>query len=127
MASENGARPSKPGSDRGTKSGSDRGSSTPLWRSAFDALERPIAGASESWLSSNTFMDGFAIAFRLQRRAGRELRRGLGVWLEAVNMPSRADVDRLANQLAGVERQVRELRTELEARAESESPAPLGL
>lgn len=72
-------------------------------------------------------MDGFAIAFRLQRRAGRELRRGLGAGLRAFNMPSRADVDRLSNQLAGLERQVRELRAELEPRAGSGSPTPPGL
>jgi hypothetical protein len=105
---------------------SDNGStSTPLWRAAFDAVERPIAGASESWLSSNTFLDGFAIAFKVQRRAGVELRRGLGIWLEALNLPSRADLDRVSNQLAGLERQVRELRTEVDG--QSGDRTPLGL
>ena len=84
------------------------------WRASFDRLERPVAKASESWLNSNAFMDGFAVAWKLQRRVNRQLRRGAGLWLGALDLSSRGDVDRLSNQIARVERQVRELRTELE-------------
>jgi hypothetical protein len=88
------------------------------WRAPFDAVERPVSNASESWVQSNTFMDGLAIAWRLQRRMGVELRRGVGTWLGAWNLPSRGDVDRLSNQLANLERQLRDVRSELE-RSES--------
>jgi hypothetical protein len=96
------------------------------WRAPFDAVERPVSNASESWVQSKTFMDGLTIAWRLQRRVGVELRRGVGTWLGAWNLPSRGDVDRLSNQLANVERQVRELRSEL-GRSESERSEPESL
>ncbi|HEY3726312.1 MAG TPA: hypothetical protein VGL51_03990 [Solirubrobacteraceae bacterium] len=109
QSSSNGARASK----------SKDGRSTPLWRATFDAFERPVAGASESWLQSQTFMDGLALVLKLQRRANRELRRGLGFWFGTWNLSTGSDVQRLENQIAGLERQVRELRLELER-----SPGP---
>lgn len=30
---------------------------TPLWRKAFDAIERPTSAGSEAWIQSDTFMD----------------------------------------------------------------------
>jgi hypothetical protein len=110
---------SKPQSDGGggeqAKSG---GSTTPVWRASFDAFERPIATASESWLNSDAFMDGLSVAWRLRRRMSTELRRGLGLWAGVLNVSSRSDIDRLSNQLARLERQVRELRKELEPAAD---------
>lgn len=87
------------------------------WRAPFDRVERPVAKASESWLNSNAFMDGFAVAWRLQRLASTQLRRGVGLWLGALDLTSRGDIDRFSNQIARVERQLRDLRTELEQSA----------
>lgn len=109
QSSSNGARASKP----------KDGKSTPLWRAPFDALERPVAAASESWLQSETFMDGLALMVKLQRRANRELRRGLRIWFGAWNLSTGSDVERLENQIADLERQVRLLRLELEASPDS--------
>jgi hypothetical protein len=94
----------------------------PPWRAPFDRVERPVAKASESWLNSNAFMDGFSIAWRLQRRVNTQLRRGAGLWLGALDLSSRGDIDRLSNQIARLERQVRELRTELEQSATTKPP-----
>lgn len=80
----------------------------------FDAVEGPVSSSSESWVQSKTFMDGIAIAWRLQRRLGIELHRGLSLCFGAWNIPSRGDVDRISNQVASVERQLRALRSELE-------------
>ena len=79
----------------------------------FDALERPVSAASERWVQSDTFMDGFALAWRLQRRADRELKRGLDIWLGAWRLSTRGDVDRLSHEVAQLERELRDLRREL--------------
>jgi hypothetical protein len=113
-SSDNGKRP-----ERHAKGGK----SAPPWRSTLDAFERPLARASESWIQSGTFMDGFALTWKLQRRLQSEVRRGLEVWFGAWRVPTRGDVDRLSNQIAALERQVRELRGELE----KEASPPLGL
>jgi hypothetical protein len=103
-SSKNGAHSSK----------SKGGSSPPVWRMPFDAVEGPVSSSSESWVQSKTFMDGVAIAWRLQRRLGVELHRALSLCFGAWNIPSRGDVDRISNQVANVERQLRALRSELE-------------
>jgi len=95
----------------------------PLWRQAFDALERPVAAVSESWVQSDVFMDLAAAMFRAQRRLGGELQRATEQWLHAWGMLSHADLAKLTNQIASVERQLRELRRELE-QAPSETQAP---
>lgn len=89
------------------------GKSPPPWRLPFDTVERPVTKASQSWLETKTFMDGLAIGWRLQRRARVEVRRGLGFWFAAWNLPTRGDVDRLSNQLANVERELRAVRAEV--------------
>lgn len=81
----------------------------PVWREAFDAFERPIARASESWLQTDTFMDALAVTWRVQRRVRREVERGMAAWLHVWGIPSRSDVFDVANQVARLERQVREL------------------
>ena len=90
------------------------GKSAPVWKAAFDGVERPVSRAAQTWLQSDTFMDGFAITWRLQRRLGAEVRRGLDGWFQAWQLPTRTDMHRLSNEIAGLERQVRDLRSELE-------------
>lgn len=89
----------------------DKGSE--LLRAAFTAVERPVAHASRSLMDSDRFMDGFAVTWRLQRRLQTDVRRTLDVWLGLWHLPSRSDVARMSNEIAGLERQVRELRAEV--------------
>jgi hypothetical protein len=84
--------------------------STPLWRLAFDAVERPLAAASESWVQSETFMDLAAVGFKVQRRMIGETRRAFETWLEMWGLPTRSDVNDLVNQVAALERQLRLMR-----------------
>ncbi len=84
-----------------------------LWRQAFDTIERPLAAASESWVQSRTFMDCAAVAVRVQRRLTADGQRMTEQWLHAWGMPARGDVFRLMNQVASLERHVRELEREL--------------
>jgi hypothetical protein len=83
---------------------------TPLWRKAYDAIERPLTAGSEAWVQSDTFMDMTAITFRVQRRMLGELHQVTERWLQLWGWPSRGDVMRLTNQVASLERQLRESR-----------------
>jgi hypothetical protein len=98
-----------------------------LWRRPFDLVERPLAAASESWVQSETFMDLAAVAFRVRRRVTRGLQERGEQGLHTLGLLSRADVLRVANQVASLERQVRDLRRELERRDERDrgSSGPL--
>lgn len=89
---------------------------TALWRKAYDAIERPLAAGSEAWLQSETFMDLATHSFRLQRRVLSEAQQAAERWLHLWGWVSRGDVIRLSNQVAGLERQLRELRREAEQR-----------
>jgi hypothetical protein len=88
----------------------------PLWRLAFDLVERPVGAASEAWLQTDVFMDALAVSWKVQRRLTREMQRGVGLWLDLVGVPKRSDVTQLVNQVAGLERQVRQVTRELERR-----------
>ncbi|MBV8218081.1 MAG: hypothetical protein JO325_06435, partial [Solirubrobacterales bacterium] len=68
---------------------------TPLWRKAFDAVERPLTAGSEAWVQSDTFMDLTAIAVRVQRRVLGEVQQATERWLHLWGWVSRGDVLRL--------------------------------
>ena len=88
----------------------------PLWRLGFDLVERPIGAASETWMQSDVFMDALAGSWKIQRRVARKVERGVGAWLGLLGVPRRTDVTGLVNQVASLERQVRQLARELEHR-----------
>jgi hypothetical protein len=88
----------------------------PLWRKAFDAIERPLAAGSEAWIQSETFMDLATHSVRLQRRMLHEVQHATERWLHLFGYVSRGDVLRLSNQVASLERQIRDLRREAEQR-----------
>jgi hypothetical protein len=104
---------------------------TSLWRQEFDAIERPLAAAAESWVQSQTFMDFAAMTVRMQRRLTAAGQRMTEQWLHAWGMPARGDLFTLMNQVASLERRVRDLDRELRLRdarlpaAHRGSPAPL--
>jgi hypothetical protein len=89
---------------------------TPLWRKAYDAIERPLAAGSEAWIQSETFMDLASHSIRIQRRLLHEMHGATERWLHLFGYVSRGDVLRLSNQVASLERQVRDLRREAENR-----------
>jgi hypothetical protein len=102
-----------------SKSGSAR-RLPPLWRLAFDLVERPVGAASETLIQSEVFMDALATGWKVQRRMTREMQRGLGLWLDVLAVPRRSDLTTLVNQVASLERQVRQVTRELERRNGSE-------
>ena len=94
---------------------------TSLWRRAFDTFERPLGAASESWVQSKAFMDLAAVTVRMQRRLAADGQRMTEQWLHAWGMPARGDLSKLMNQVAGLERQVRDLERELSRRPPEET------
>jgi len=86
---------------------------TSLWRQGFDAIERPLAAAAESWIQSQTFMDLAAMTIRTQRRLTAAGQRVTEEWLHAWGMPARGDLLALMNQVGRLEQRVRDLDREL--------------
>ena len=86
----------------------------PLWRTVFDATEKRIGPAAEQLVRTDAFADAAGLVSRLnhesKKRAERVLRQG---W-HRINLPAGSDVKRLSEQVGGLERQVRELRRQLE-------------
>src|SRR3954468_8218211 len=81
----------------------------PLWRRAFDDVDRRISGPVESATRSDTFGDALTLAIRLQRRAQREVEKRTRRALHLVNLPTATDVRRLSEQVAALQRQLRDL------------------
>jgi hypothetical protein len=99
---------------------------TSLWRQGFDAIERPLAAAAESWVQSQAFMDLAAVTVRAQRRLTAAGQRMTEELLHAWGMPARGDLFALMNQVASLERRVRDLDRELRLRDARPPAAPLG-
>ena len=112
-----------PPKEDGDKGASQRRPPPPLWRLAFDAIERPIGAASEAWVQTDVFMDALSVTWKAQRRLAREMNRGLGMWMGLWDVPRRSDVNALVTQVASLERQVRQMARELERR-DGDVPGP---
>ena len=89
---------------------------TQIPRKAFDAVERPVANASESLLEKDAFMDALALAWKVNRSALCRVERTAAAGMRVIGVPTRADVVDLVNQIGGLQRELRELRREVEAR-----------
>src|SRR5687768_16254949 len=90
--------------------------SRPLWRVAVDSADRVLGPASEQLVRTEAFADVIGLISRMRylslKRVERMLRRQLHLW----NLPAATDVRRLSEQVASLERQVRDLTRELEDR-----------
>ncbi|HEY3019390.1 MAG TPA: hypothetical protein VGJ32_04315 [Solirubrobacteraceae bacterium] len=96
----------------------------PLWRRAFDAVEKPLGDALASGARSGAFADVLAIAVRVNRRAQREVERRTRRALHLVNLPAATDVRRLSQQVTDLQRQVRSLERELQAATDRKPRKP---
>jgi hypothetical protein len=90
----------------------------PLWRKAFDSVERAIGPGLESAVKSDEFADVATVAMRVRtdvaRGAERAMRRALHFW----NLPAGSDMKRLSDQVASVERRLRDLAKRFDELAE---------
>ena len=97
----------------------------PLWRRAFDAVEQNLSPQLEQMVKTEQFADVAAamtkLQGQLQRRTERMMRRSWHFW----NLPAGSDVKRMSEQLASLERRVRDLTKQLED-AKNDQPATKG-
>lgn len=89
---------------------------TPLWRRAFDTLERAVGSPLERGTSASEFAMTLAIARRLRRGAARRADAAASWVLHQAALPSHADIRRLRRQLSAVERELGALRRDLDDR-----------
>jgi hypothetical protein len=75
-------------------------------------VERPVSNATESLVQADSFMDVLAVTWKLQRTAAQRVEAGLTAYLRFWGVPTRRDVAELVNQVASLQREVRELRRE---------------
>src|SRR5437660_3255579 len=91
----------------------------PLWRKLFDTAERAAAPHLEGLVKSEGFADVATLTMRVQaaanRGAERAMRRALHFW----NLPAGSDIKRVSEQIASLERRVRELSKRLEELTEA--------
>jgi polyhydroxyalkanoate synthesis regulator phasin len=81
----------------------------PLWRQAFDSVDRRIAGPVEAAARSDAFGDALTVAVRVQARVQRSVEKRTRRALHLVNLPAATDVRRLQEQVAALRRELREL------------------
>jgi len=88
--------------------------SGPLWKKAYDSLEKQAGPALSDFLSKPEVVEAITLGMAIQRRArddlGDVIRRGL----HTVNLPSGTDVRKVSNQIAGLEREIRQLSRQVE-------------
>ena len=81
----------------------------PLWRQAFDAVDRRVSGPVEAGARSDAFTDLLTAGWRVRGRVQREIERRSRHVLHLVNLPTATDVRRLSEQVSALQRQVRAL------------------
>jgi hypothetical protein len=91
-----------------------------VWMPAFRHVERTVARPLERLAESSAAIDGLIRVTALQGELQRRAERMLEASLHLLNIPSLTDVRRLSQQMAHVERRVREL-----SRAPVDPPADL--
>ena len=87
----------------------------PLWRQAFDAVERRVTPRAEELVRTEAFTVGAALTRRavtLARGSARDLT--ARAW-HLLNLPAGTDVSRLRAQVGALDREVRRLTLQLEA------------
>jgi hypothetical protein len=92
------------------------GHAPPLWRRAFDTLERAAGPPLERGTTSSQLARGMTVARRLRRGTARRLDAAASYALHQVALPSHADIRRLQRQLAGVERELGAIRRDLDSK-----------
>jgi hypothetical protein len=93
----------------------------PLWRQAFDAFEQAVAPRLEEFVRTDQFADMASGFTRAQAEAQRRTEQAFSQMWHFWNIPAGTDVQRLSDQVASLERRVRELSKLLEESTEGAS------
>ena len=84
------------------------------WRPLFDRFERTVGRPMEAGVQTETFQDLVAAAARLQVAVQERIEQSTSDLLHLFNLPARSDIRHLSEQLNRLDKQVRDLRFELE-------------
>ena len=84
------------------------------WRPYFDTFERAVGRPVEAGVETDTCQDLVAVASRLQAAVEERIERSTSDFLHIFNLPARSDIKHLSEQLNRLDKQVRDLRLELE-------------
>jgi hypothetical protein len=87
-----------------------------ILRRAFDALERPVSKVTDDLIRTDAFLDALALGWRLSRSGAQRVESGAATWLRLWGLPTRADMAGMTDQVARLQRELRDLRRELESR-----------
>ncbi len=79
----------------------------PLWRQAFDRVDRAVAPTLEGFVQTSTFADAVSVSLKLQADLRARLERQTRRLWHAANLPAGSDVTRLREQVAALDRQLR--------------------
>jgi len=81
----------------------------PLWRRAYDAVERPVGSRLEEAVQTDVFADVAGLLMWTRAEAGRRVERTTRSVLHRVNLPTASDVVRLREQVSALDRSVKRL------------------
>src|SRR5215203_1615959 len=84
------------------------------WKRLFDTVDRTVGSRVNDFARSEDFATMAALTRRAQMKAGQLTERASRRVLHSLNLPAGSDVNRLLGQIALLEREVRDLRKELE-------------
>ena len=90
-------------------------SGAPLWRQAFDAVERRVTPRAEEFVRTDTFALGAAMTRRAVTLARDTARGATTRFWHLIDLPAGTDVSRLRAQVGALDREVRRLTLQLEA------------
>ena len=81
----------------------------PLWKKAFDAMERTVAPQLEKAIRTDQFADAAAALAKGQNQMRIRAERASRQAMHAANMATATDVKRISDQLASVERRLNDM------------------
>ena len=97
---------------------------SPLWRRLFDAVEQTVSPQLEQFVRTDQFADIAAVVARLQGRAQKNAERAMRQAWHFWNLPAGSDVKRMSEQIASLERRVRDLSKQLDEQGGSSNGKP---
>lgn len=98
---------------------------TPLWKQAFDAVDRRVGPSLNEAAQSEQMATAAALAVRSRREMQQRVEQVSRRMLHAFNLPAGSDINRLLDHIAQLEREVRDLREQLADRENMEFLAQL--
>jgi hypothetical protein len=106
------------------------GADVPLWRRAYDQLDKELTPRIDALVRSESFLREFGRLSAVRRQARRQVSGAASRVWHLVNLPAGSDIARLTGQVGALDRQVRNLTLQLEqerrraTREDDDGPEP---